>query len=114
MSLFQNAAKVFNKAVTPLLNAPVVGDRLSKSMAVISYTGRRSGKTFSTPVNYQKKGDDTLIIGVMLPDSKTWWRNFYPDPGPITVTIGDAARNGTALAQRDEKRGVRVKVTFDA
>ncbi|MFW0791494.1 nitroreductase/quinone reductase family protein [Gordonia sp. CPCC 205333] len=114
MSFFQNAAKVFNKAVTPLLSAPVVGDRLAKSMAVISYTGRRTGKTFSTPVNYQKRDDDSLIIGVMMPDSKTWWRNFYPDPAPITVAIGDTARTGTAVAQRDEKRGVRVKVTFEA
>ncbi|GHE79376.1 hypothetical protein GCM10017786_06540 [Amycolatopsis deserti] len=100
-----------NAAVVPLLNTPVVGRRLSKSVAVISYTGRRSGKTFRTPVNYVRQGD-TLTIRVVMPHRKTWWRNFYPEPGPIAVAIGDVERAGTAVARRDERGGVRVQVAL--
>ncbi len=114
MNTFQRIAKTVNKVVTPLLHAPVIGGRLSKSVAVISYTGRRSGKTFSTPVNYLRSDDGTLTIGVMMPDRKTWWRNFHPDSAPITVNIGGAERAGIALAQRDDEGGVRVEVTLDA
>lgn len=114
MNSFQRVSRIVNKLVTPLMNVPIVGGQLSRTMAVISYTGRRSGKTFTFPVNYLGKGDDTLTVGVMMPDRKTWWRNFYPDPAPISVTIGGRTRTGTAVAQRDPDRGVRVKVTFDS
>ena len=114
MNLFQRVAQTVNKVVTPLLNAPVVGGRLAKSMAVITYTGRRSGKTFSTPVNYLAKSDGTLVIGVMMPERKAWWRNFDPGPAPISVRIGGVDRVGTAVVKRDDEGVVRVKVTFDA
>ncbi len=109
----QRIAKVFNKAVIPLLDVPVIGSKLAGSMATITYVGRRSGKTFTAPVNYTRKGDDSIIIGVMAADQKSWWRNFYPDPHPITVTTGGRSRSGSAVAQRDPKLGTRVKVTFD-
>lgn len=113
MNTFQRVAKTLNKIVTPLLHAPVIGGRLSKSVAIISYTGRRSGRTFSTLVNYLWEGDGVLTIGVMMPDRKTWWRNFYPKSAPIAVNIGGAERTGIAVARRDG-RGVRVEVTLDA
>lgn len=113
MTTFQRIAKIANKAVFPILNAPVIGQKLSGSMATISYVGRRSGKEFSAPVAYTRKDDRTLTIGVAAPDQKSWWRNFYPDGGPITVDIGGVSRTGTAVAQRDDERGTRVTVTFD-
>ncbi|NMO01511.1 nitroreductase family deazaflavin-dependent oxidoreductase [Gordonia sp. TBRC 11910] len=114
MNLFQRVLRAANKVVTPLLHAPVVGGQLSRSMAIITYTGRRSGKTFSTPVNYLAKGDDTLVIGVMMSERKNWWRNFDPGPAPITVTIGGIDRTGTGVVKRGHDGVVRVKVTFDA
>ncbi|GAA1481920.1 hypothetical protein GCM10009624_23600 [Gordonia sinesedis] len=101
-----------NLAVTPLLHAPLIGSRMSKSMAVISYTGRRSGKRFSTPVNYAER-DGTITIGVMAPDMKTWWRNFYPDPHPMSIDIGGVERSGSAVAHRDADGGVKVVLTLD-
>ena len=111
MNSFQRIARAVNTVIVPLLDTPLVGDRLSKSVALISYTGRRSGRIFSTPVNYERTPDGGLRIGVMMPERKNWWRNFYPEAAPIAVTIGGAERQGTAKANRTED-GVTVDVTF--
>ncbi|MFT3662660.1 MAG: nitroreductase/quinone reductase family protein [Gordonia sp. (in: high G+C Gram-positive bacteria)] len=109
MNTFQNVARQANKVVAPLLQAPVVGALLGRSMAELTYTGRRSGKTYHLVVNYKRKADDEIVVGVALPDKKTWWRNFYPDPGPILVRLDGVDRPGTAVAKRSEKgTGVRI------
>ena len=47
-------------------------------MGVVRYTGRRSGREFTTPTQYAFKDDD-LVILVSRPETKTWWRNFRND-----------------------------------
>ncbi len=83
-------------------------------MVVIRYTGRRSGRTFHTPVNYQRSGSD-IVIRVMAPDAKNWWRNFVGAGGPITLEQFDGSdRTGHAVAHRDERGRVTVTVRIDA
>lgn len=48
---------------------------LSGSTVVVRYRGRRSGKTFTTPVQYARYGS-AIVVAVAHPDDKTWWRNF--------------------------------------
>jgi hypothetical protein len=58
---------------------------LSGSTAVIRYTGRRSGRTITTPIQYARDGS-SIVIGVARPDEKTWWRNFREE-GPIDILV---------------------------
>ena len=102
-----------NAGAALLIDAPVVGALLRRSMVVIRYQGRRSGKTFQTPVNFRKAGDD-LVIRVMAPDSKNWWRNFTGPGGSITLVDFDGGdRAGHAVARRDERGRVTVTVRLD-
>ena len=102
---------------SPLLNAPVaaiatsprLGARLRRSVTLITYTGRRSGRTFSIPVAYRRRGDD-IEIAANMPDAKTWWRNFSGDGAPISLTLDGAEHAGHALAHRDDKGRVTVHV----
>jgi hypothetical protein len=64
-------ARLFMRAA-PLLNAPVA--RIARSrhlgaivsnVAIITYTGRRSGRAFSTPVAYRRNGDAIEIAANM-------------------------------------------------
>ena len=102
----------FNSVTLTLTKAPVVGSLMRKSFVEISYVGRRSGKTFSTPVNYRRSGD-SIVIGVALPDRKSWWRNFTDEGGPITLHLEGGDRHGHALAHRDERGRVTVRVRLD-
>lgn len=102
---------ILNTGAARLMDAPIVGPLIRRSMVVIRYTGRRSGRTFETPVNYQRSGD-RVVIRVMTPDSKTWWRNFTGDGGSLTLRdFGGADRTGHAVARRDENGRVTVTVT---
>jgi len=103
----------FNTGLSFLLDTPLVGPLLSKGLATVTYVGRRSGKTFSTPIAYRRDGDD-IVIAVVMPDKKNWWRNFLGEGGPITVRINGIDRRGHAVTTRDERGRVTVRVRFGA
>lgn len=104
---------IVNNLFNGLIDAPVVGPLVRRGLIKIRYVGRRSGKTIQTPVGYRRSGDG-IVINVMSPDSKTWWRNFLGEGGPITLLNFDGAdRTGHAIASRDEKGRVKVEVRLD-
>ena len=105
---------IVNKFFVALIDAPVVGSVVRRGMINIRYVGRRSGKTIQTPVGYRRSGD-TIVINVMSPDNKTWWRNFLGEGAPITLLKLDGQdRTGHAIASRDENGRVKVAVTLDS
>jgi hypothetical protein len=117
MSIGTNLGRLVMRAA-PLLNAPVAaitasprfGAALRRNIALVTYTGRRSGRTFSIPVAYRRRGDTTIDIAANLPDAKTWWRNFLGDGAPVTVTLFGGARAGHGVAHRDDKGRVTVQI----
>jgi hypothetical protein len=101
---------VFNKLFVALIDAPVVGPVVRRGLINIRYVGRRSGQTIETPVGYQRSGDG-IVINVMSPDNKTWWRNFLGQGAPITLLKLDGQdRTGHAIASRDDAGRVKVAV----
>lgn len=99
-----------NTIMLPLVRSPLhrlVSDRI----ALITYTGRRSGKIFTTPVSYDLRGDE-IHINVAMPDHKRWWRNFDGDGHPITLRLAGADHRGHATATRDDTGHVHVTVTL--
>jgi hypothetical protein len=46
---------------------------MSKTTAVITLTGKKTGKEYSFPVNYQREGDIVLISSLR---DRTWWKNL--------------------------------------
>lgn len=99
-----------NGLTVALLDAPVLGRIVRRGLVKIRYVGRRSGKTVELPVGYRRSGDD-IIIGVAAPDTKTWWRNFLGDGGPIELLGLDGRdRIARAVANRDAQGGVSVTV----
>jgi hypothetical protein len=104
---------IVNKLFVGLIDAPIVGPFVRRGLINIRYVGRRSGKTIETPVGYRRSGD-TIVINVMSPDNKTWWRNFLGEGGPITLLKLDGQdRAGHAVADRDEKGLVKVTVKLN-
>lgn len=73
-----------NDLVAAVLRSPLHGI-LSGSVALVRYTGRRSGRTIVTPVQYVTIGEDVVIVSAR-PETKTWWRNFTRE-GDIEVLV---------------------------
>lgn len=107
--LLMRAAPLVNAPVAALSNSPRFGRLVNGNIAMVTYSGRRSGRTFSIPVAYRRSGQD-VIIAVSMPDAKTWWRNFLDDGAPLTLRLDETDRVGHAVASRDYKGRVTVTV----
>ena len=107
--LVMRAAPLFNAPVAALANSRRFGGLVNRNITMLSYTGRRSGRKFSTPVAYRRTGDE-ITINANLPQTKTWWRNFLGDGGPMTLQLNGTDRAGHAVAKRDNKGRVTVTV----
>ena len=68
---------------------------LSSKRLVLTFTGRRSGKRYTTPVNYLQRGREVLIT-----TDSSWWRNL--DGGaPVELQLRGRKLQATAEAVRD-------------
>jgi hypothetical protein len=105
--------RLVNTVAVSLMDAPLVGLLVRRGLVTIRYVGRRSGKTYEIPVGY-RRSNDSVVIGVSMPDAKQWWRNFLGDGSPITlVGFGGRDRSGRATARRDDRGRVTVTVHLD-
>jgi hypothetical protein len=101
MTVFQRVAAAVNTLVTPVV-ASSWGRRLvGGTLTMVTYRGRRSGKVVSIPVGYEHEGDE-VRIGVVMPDKKTWWRNFTGEGHPIAIRLDGVDRTGHAVARRGD------------
>src|SRR4030065_793576 len=62
----------YNSIMLWLLRSPL-HPLLSGSTIVVTYTGRKSGNTYSLPVNYVRVGEELLIVSL---SKRTWWRSL--------------------------------------
>ena len=103
------AAPLFNAPVAAMATSRRFGGLVNRNITMLSYTGRRSGRSFSSPVAYRRTGNE-ITINANLPQTKTWWRNFLGDGGPITLQLNGTERAGHAVAKRDNKGRVTITV----
>lgn len=80
--------KPSNRPLASLLRSPL-GRWLGRSVALVTFSGRRSGRTLSTPVEYVRDGAAALVF-VASPDRKQWWRNVRAEPTVRVVLAGQA------------------------
>ena len=111
--LFRRVASAANRVMLPVVRSGPGRRLFGGSMAVVTYTGRRSGRAVTFPVNYRRaQSSGEIVIGVMAPDAKTWWRNFTGDGAPIQLRIGSDDHTGHARAVRASDGGVSVRVSL--
>jgi F420H(2)-dependent quinone reductase len=104
--------RVVNPAIRMLLRSPA--HRLaSGSLALVTYTGRESGRQYTIPVGYKDEGDE-VTIAVGWPDRKVWWRNLTGEGGPVRLVVAGKELRGHAVATRGEGREALVRVQVDA
>jgi hypothetical protein len=108
-SLLDRVFGAVNPRLVAALRSPRWGPRLGRALALVTYTGRRSGRTITIPVGYRRAGD-VVTIRVGAPGAKTWWRNFLGDGGPAALRLAGVDRSGHAVARRDERGRVTVTV----
>ena len=100
--------RTVNPALGVVLRSPV--HRLaSNRLALITYTGRRSGRRYTIAVAYRDNGDEVTIV-VGWPDRKVWWRNLTGEGGPVSLVVRGQELRGHAIATRNASGDVLVRV----
>jgi deazaflavin-dependent oxidoreductase (nitroreductase family) len=86
-----------NPILAALLRSPfhAMADR---SMMLISVTGRRTGKVYTTPVNYLCDGKTLTVMSMR---ERTWWRNLRGG-AEVSLQLQGEARRGQATLAEDE------------
>jgi hypothetical protein len=106
---------VVNRVVNPGLRLFLKGPLhhpLSGNTALITVTGRKTGRVFTIPVAYRREGD-LVTIEVGWPERKRWWRNLTGPGAPVTIRLRGTDHTGHAVAHGDELEGVAVEVRLD-
>ena len=103
--------KVGNPGIKALLRSPL--HRVASGrLALITVTGRRSGREYTFPVDYRRDGQ-TVTIGVGWPGRKVWWRNLRGEGAPVRLRLRGRDLTGHAVAHGEPESGVTVKVALD-
>jgi F420H(2)-dependent quinone reductase len=75
-----NWEKLYNPIVICLLRSPF-HSLIDKSTILITFTGRKTGKTYTIPVSYMRDVDTLMMISRR---EHNWWKNFR---GGTQVTL---------------------------
>jgi deazaflavin-dependent oxidoreductase (nitroreductase family) len=92
--------KLSNPFIAILLRSPLHG-MLSASTMLITVRGKKSGRTYTTPVNYLRYGNTLFTISSR---DRRWWRNLRNGASVIVLLQGKEV-NGWGKVIEDE-RGV--------
>jgi deazaflavin-dependent oxidoreductase (nitroreductase family) len=94
--------RILNPIMKSLLKSPI-HSVVSEKIMIITFTGRKSGKQYSTPVSYFRENDSVYCF-----THGGWWRNIK-DGAHVTLRIQGAVYRGFAEAiTEDNVRKSRV------
>jgi hypothetical protein len=93
-SLVGTALRVWNPAMRILLGSPLHWP-LSRWFAILSWTGRKTGRRYSTPVSYVRHGSTAWIT-----TADRWWHNLI-DGAPVSIRIRRQWHEGRGVAVTD-------------
>jgi len=86
-------SKLYNPLMKWLLRSPLHG-LISGMYLLITFTGRKSGRSYTTPVEYCRDGTDVIFLTA---PERVWWRNLKGG-APVTLRVQGQDLAGTASA----------------
>lgn len=99
----------YNPIMAWMLRSPLHG-LLSQNTMLMTYAGRKSGKVYSTPMNYVRAADGSGEVFLTTSyRERTWWRNLR---GGTPVMLRVQGRDLPARAEAiEEAAGVTAGLT---
>lgn len=89
-------SRLINAVPSLVLASPAHGV-LSRRYALLEFTGRRSGRTYRTPVAYVREGSR-----VLLSTDSLWWRNLA-DRAVVRLRLRGHVVTGSARVVNDDQ-----------
>ena len=99
MSEIPTVPPIVNRTMKFMLRSPLHG-MVDKQILLITFTGRKSGKTYTTPVSYSQSDDQVVIF-----THADWWKNLR-NGAPVTLHIRGRDLAGLAEPIAEDKPAV--------
>jgi hypothetical protein len=90
---------MLNKTMTFMLRSPL-HRFVSKSLLLITFTGCKSGKVYTTPVSYSQEDHQVRIF-----THARWWKNLCGG-APVSLRLRGKTVTGNAETIDEDKRAV--------
>jgi len=103
MSQTTSVPPFVNHAMELVLRSPVHG-MVSKTILLITFTGRKSGMTYTTPVSYSQYDDQVYIF-----THAVWWKNLRSGP-PVTLRLRGREFQGRAEPVAEDKQAIAARL----
>jgi len=88
-----------NPLIAVILRSPL-HSMMSKTVLLITFTGRKSGKQYTTPVSYSQEGGTVYVF-----TNGDWWKNLQGG-AQVSLWLRGQELNGFALAVSDDKQRI--------
>lgn len=98
---------LLNPVARCLLRSPLHGVA-SRNIAILHFTGRKSGSALNTPLSYTREGS---LVRLLSSTNTSWWKNFRDGPCPVTVEIAGEQLPGAATLHEGDSPALRSGVT---
>jgi deazaflavin-dependent oxidoreductase (nitroreductase family) len=90
---------VLNSSMKLILRSPLHG-MASKTILLITFTGRKSGKSYTTPISYSTQGEFIVLV-----TESNWWKNLRGGAA-VTLRLRGQDCTGTAEPIAEDKTAV--------
>ena len=84
--------RFLNPVMKAVLRSPL-HRMASRTIALLHFRGRASGREFVTPLSYVR---DDQTVWFLSNHSTNWWKNFREGDVPVSIEIARKTVNGTA------------------
>ena len=95
MKIPESVIRLLNPLVAALLRSPL-HSLMSRDTMLLTFTGRKTGKSYTTPLSYMRDGDLVRCF-----THSPWWKNLRGG-AEVTVRVAGEARKGRAEAVTGE------------
>jgi deazaflavin-dependent oxidoreductase (nitroreductase family) len=104
MSDTPSVSPMLNRTMKFILRSPLHGV-VSKYLTLITFTGRKSGKVYTTPVSYSQQDDQVTIF-----THANWWKNLG-SCAQVSLRLRGRDFQGLAQPVAEDKQAVAVALS---
>ena len=88
-----------NAAVRAMLHTPLIQRLVGRTFAMMTVTGAKTGRRYTTPVQYLVHGDEFVVLSQR---KRMWWRNITSQP-EVELRIQGGSITGLARIASDDE-----------
>lgn len=96
---------IINPIIRSMLKSPLHG-LMSDSLMLISFTGRKSGKSFTSPVRYIR---DNNVVQCFTAKTNQWWKNVSANPS-VTLRVQGKDYNVEMATETEQTEKIEAAI----